>query len=96
MEYWMVWVIVLAIGLLAGLIVHSFLKFAQSGRVLATLLMAMIGAAVGGFYVAQYVDLAAGSMSANRLLWAGIGGIILAVITELLMVGTRRGHIVST
>lgn len=96
MQYWETYLIVIAIGLVVGFIVHAFMRFAQGGNVLSTLLAGVIGALIAAFYVAPNVALRTSSAMMEIFTWAVIGAAVLSVIVELLFVGSRRGRVVTS
>lgn len=96
MEFWLTWVVVIAIGLVLGFVVHALMRFAQNVSVLATLLAGVLGAILGAFLVAFYLPVIAASPLATQLIWAVIGAIVLSILVELLFVGTRHGRVVTS
>ena len=96
MQYWLMWVIIVAIGLVVGFIVHAIMRFTQGGNILSTLLAGMVGALIAAFYVAPNVVLTTSSQMMEYYIWAAIGAAVLSVIVELFFVGSRRGRVVTS
>lgn len=100
MPDWAVWLIVIGIGLVTGLIVHSLMRLAQGASVMVPLLAGLIGALAAAWWVPAYVSLAEQARPAveqlfNRFFWAAIGGLALSALAELAFVGSTRGRVVT-
>lgn len=96
MAIWLTWVIVLAIGLVVGFIVHALMKYTQGSDIFATLIAGILGALIASYYVAPYVTLTMASLLADRFVWAAIGGAVLSFVFELMFVGSRRGRVLTS
>ncbi len=97
MEYWSTWIIVIAIGLVMGFVVHALIRYAQGSGVLATMVAGVLGSIVGSFALSQGLNLFRGmDRTTSFYLWGVIGAIVLSIISELLFVGSRRGRIVTS
>lgn len=96
MAIWLTWVIVIAIGLVVGFIIHALMKFAQGSDLFATLFAGIVGALIAAYYIAPYVSLSLTSLLADRFAWAVIGGAVLSFVFELMFVGSRRGHVLTS
>lgn len=88
------WIIILAIGLVIGFIVHAAMRYAQGASLLITLVAGIIGAFIAAFYIAPYLPM--NFIIAARYIWAVIGSFVLSLIAELLFVGSTRGRVVTT
>lgn len=96
MELWLTWVIVIAIGLVIGFVIHAIMRFSQNASILATLLAGVLGAIIGAFVVVFYLPMIAPSFLAAQFVWAGLGAVVLSILTELLFAPTRRGRVVTS
>jgi len=96
MEYWMNWLIVAGIGLVAGFVIHTIMRYAQGVSIIATLLGGIIGAFFGAFIIAPYLMAGITSQLGMMFIWAAVGAIVLSFIVELLFVGTRRGRVITS
>ena len=100
MEYWVIWTIVAAIGVVVGFILHAAFKNTQGVNTFVTLIGGLLGAVIGAFYLAPYYReftlSAETTLLTMRFIWAIIGSLVLSTIVEMLFVGTRRGRVVMT
>lgn len=96
MQYLVMWVILIAIGLVVGFIIHAIMRFAQGGNILSTLLAGIVGALIAAFYAAPNVVLTTSSLVMGYYVWVAIGAAVLSVIVELFFVGSRRGRVVTS
>lgn len=96
METWVLWLIVIGIGIVVGFVVHAAIKYTQGSEILATLLAGALGALLAARFVPPYLGIPELSLMNERFLWAIVGGVILSLIVELSYAGTKQGRVVTT
>ena len=96
MEYWVMWLIIVGIGVVVGFIIHAAMRFAQGGNVFTPILAGVIGALIGAFYFAPNIPITTSSLMVERFTWAVVGAAVLSAVFELLFVGSRRGRVVTS
>lgn len=96
MEAWVMWLIIIGIGLVVGFVIHAVVRYAQGSALLATLLAGVVGALLAAQLLTPYVNLPNMTTVAERFLWAIIGGAVLSFIVELSFAGSRQGRVLTT
>lgn len=95
MEYWMTWLIVAAVGLVVGFIIHGIMRYALGPSLIVTLVLGIVGALLAVYYLTPVIMISPTSVVVTRYVWAIIGALVLSIIGELLFAPTRRGRVVT-
>lgn len=96
MEAWIMWLIIIGIGIVVGFIVHAAIKYTQGSEILATLLAGVLGALLAARFVPPFVGIPELSLMTERFIWALAGSAVLSLIVELSYAGTKQGRVVTT
>ncbi len=84
------WIIGGAIGLIMGILAHLIMRSASALETLGTLIVGVAGA-IAGFRLVPFGPERYGVF----LIPAFIGGLLLALIWEMLFLGRRRSHVIG-
>jgi len=85
------WIILGIVGLVTGFVAHLIIRSASAIETLGTLIVGIIGALAGSRLVpvgpAYY---------GVYLISAIVGGLLLSLLWEMLFLGNRRSHVISS